>query len=173
MYVRSGKYDYTVEPASRSIANAFSGREMAVGQAYPKFSREYPGISSCTVPDLMHCMPCSQVVNAGDTMEFLSGGYYKATIHRVVQPPKDQRGYPRLGIFYFTVTDDGVRLAPLTESPVLQRVGVKRRFPDAEAPTMEEWRKARTIAYGTSKLTKEKSGHEVEIVNGIQVKHFN
>lgn len=106
-------------------------------------------------------------------MEFLSGGYYKATIHRVVQPPKDQRGYPRLGIFYFTVTDDGVRLDPLTESPVLQRVGVKRRFPDAEAPTMEEWRKARTIAYGTSRLTKEKSGHEVEIVNGIQVKHFN
>ena len=39
-------------------------------------------------------------------MEFLSGGYYKATIHRVVQPPVDQRGYERLGVFYFCKADD-------------------------------------------------------------------
>ena len=106
-------------------------------------------------------------------MEFLSGGYYKATIHRVVQPPADQRTYERLGMFYFCVTDDSVVLKPLAESPVLQRVGIKRRFADEDAPTMEEWRKARTIAYGTSKLTKEKSGHEVEVVGGIQVKQYN
>ena len=106
-------------------------------------------------------------------MEFLSGGYYKATIHRVVQPPADQRAYDRLGMFYSCFTDDSVVLKPLAESPVLQRAGIKRRFDDESAPTMEEWRKARTIAYGTSKLTKEESGHEVEVVSGIQVKHYN
>lgn len=42
MHVRSGEYDYIMESASRSIADAFSGREMALGQAYPKFSCEYP-----------------------------------------------------------------------------------------------------------------------------------
>ncbi|EED80272.1 predicted protein, partial [Postia placenta Mad-698-R] len=79
------------------------------------------------------------VVNAGEAMEFLSGGYYKGTIHRVVQPPEDQRGYSRLGLIYFTLPDDDVKLVPFSKSPVLQREGIKRRFEDAEAPTMREW----------------------------------
>ena len=41
-------------------------------------------------------------------MEFLSGGHYRATIHRVVQPPPDQRGHTRLGAFYFAIPDDAV-----------------------------------------------------------------
>ena len=65
----------------------------------------------------------------------LSGGFYKGTIHRVVQPPVDQRGYTRLGAFYFGMADDTVRLVPLAESPVLQRVGVQRRCKDEDAPT--------------------------------------
>jgi hypothetical protein len=32
-----------------------------------------------------------QVIKTGDMMELLTGGYYKPTIHRVVQPPEDQR----------------------------------------------------------------------------------
>ncbi|KAG1872948.1 hypothetical protein DFJ58DRAFT_406759 [Suillus subalutaceus] len=35
------------------------------------------------------------VVNAGDALNFLTGGYYKGTIHRVVKPPEDQRNYTR------------------------------------------------------------------------------
>ena len=58
-------------------------------------------------------------------MEFLSGGYYKATIHRVVQPPDDQRGYQRVGLFYLTMPDDDVLLAPDRKSPVLQKQSVK------------------------------------------------
>ena len=57
----------------------------------------------------------------------LSGGYYKATIHRVFQPPADQRGYTRLGLFYFGYGNDDVKLVPFAESPVLQRVGIKRK----------------------------------------------
>ncbi|KAF9451060.1 Clavaminate synthase-like protein [Macrolepiota fuliginosa MF-IS2] len=112
------------------------------------------------------------VINAGDAMEFLSGGFYRATIHRVVQPPPDQQSYTRLGAFYFAMSDDNIRLAPLTQSPVLQRVGVKRRFEDDKTPTMEQWRKGRTTAYGQSELTKNGEVEE-EMINGVLVKHYN
>ena len=107
-------------------------------------------------------------------MEFLSGGYYKATIHRVVQPPADQRGYTRLGAFYFAIPDDDVKLAPFAESPVLQREGIKRRFDDELAPTAEVWRKGRTAAYGKTELKKgQEKGVEEEYINGVLVKHYN
>ncbi|KAF8490579.1 Clavaminate synthase-like protein [Gautieria morchelliformis] len=115
------------------------------------------------------------VINAGDCLEFLSGGYYKATIHRVVQPPPDQRGYTRLGAFYFAFADDNVRLSPVMDSPVLQRVGVSERFKgDAfMPPTSGEYRKARVAAYGQSELKKGKQdGTEEEVVAGVLVKHY-
>ena len=114
-----------------------------------------------------------KVINVGDCMEFLSGGFYKATIHRVVQPPADQRGCARLGVFYFAIPDDDVRLVPVEGSPVLQRHGVERRFADGDAPTAESWRKGRTIAYGTSDLAKGSNGVEEEYINGVLVKHYN
>ena len=117
-------------------------------------------------------IPNALVVNAGDGMEFLSGGFYKATIHRVVQPPADQRGHTRVGAFYFAMTDDDVVLRPLAESPVLRRVGIVRRFEDEDAPTMERWRRARTSAYGQTELTR-KDDVEEEIINGVVVKHYN
>jgi len=113
------------------------------------------------------------VVNAGDAMEFLSGGFYKATIHRVVQPPEDQRGYTRLGAFCFASPDDAVKLIPFAESPVLQRHGIERRCDDADAPTMEQWRKARTSAYGQTELQKVDNVVEEEVINGVVVKHYN
>ncbi|KAI3612054.1 Clavaminate synthase-like protein [Moniliophthora roreri] len=119
------------------------------------------------------------IVNIGDALDFLSGGYYKATIHRVVQPPTDQRTVARLGIGYFTILDHHVKLAPLTDSPVLQRVGIQRRFEsDDNAPTMEEWRKGRSLAYGHPKTvwkTGEQQGEakvDEEIINGIVLKHY-
>ncbi|KAI0783196.1 Clavaminate synthase-like protein [Abortiporus biennis] len=115
------------------------------------------------------------VINAGDALEFLSGGYYKATIHRVIQPPKDQRGHTRVGAFYFVMPDDDVKLIPLEkESPVLQRVGVERRCKDEDAPTTEQWRKGRTKAYGKSNLKKVDGGKvEEEYINGVLVKHYS
>ena len=103
----------------------------------------------------------------------LSGGYYKATIHRVLQPPADQRGYTRLGLFYFGYGDDDVKLVPLVESPVLQRVGIKRKCADEDAPTMEEWRVARTKVYGVSELKRKNDVVEEEVVNGLVVSHYN
>lgn len=107
-------------------------------------------------------------------MEFLSGGFYKGTIHRVVQPPKDQRGHSRLGVFYFAIPDDEVKLIPFAESPVLQRHGIVRRTGNETAPLVEDWRKARTSAYGQSELKKiGDRGVEEEVINGVVVKHYS
>jgi len=107
-------------------------------------------------------------------MNFLTGGYYKGTIHRVIQPPRDQRGFTRLGVFYFAMLNDDVKLVPMTESPVLQRHGFQRYWDDSEASTMEQWRKARTRTYGYSELKEGKEkGVEEEIINGMVVKHYN
>ncbi|KAF9477670.1 Clavaminate synthase-like protein [Pholiota conissans] len=113
------------------------------------------------------------VINAGDALQFLTGGYYQATIHRVIQPPPDQQKYTRLGVFYFAMTDDNVTLAPLAESPVLQREGLTKPADGVIPPTMEAWRKGRTQAYGQSELKATGNGVEEEIINGVVVKHYN
>ena len=107
-------------------------------------------------------------------MEFLSGGVYKATVHRVVQPPPDQQSFSRLGAFYFALPDDDVRLVPVKGSLVLDAHGIQRRFEDNEAPTVETWRKGRTSAYGQSELNKGNDERvEEEYINGVLVKHYN
>jgi len=114
------------------------------------------------------------VVNCGGTLDMLSGGYYKSSIHRVIQPAQDQRGHKRLSLLYFGYADDDVRLEPLSASPVLQRVGVKRRVEEGQAPLMEEWRKAWVSSYGTSELKKgSEEGIEEEELHGIRVRHYN
>ena len=112
-------------------------------------------------------------MNAGDGMDFLTGGYYTGTVHRVIQPPLDQQQFIRLGVFYFVMADGDVKLVPFRESPVLQRAGIHPRCDDSIAPTMLEWRRDRANGYGRSELkpSKEK-GVEEEVVNGIVVKHY-
>ncbi|KAG2034748.1 hypothetical protein BDR03DRAFT_964412 [Suillus americanus] len=114
------------------------------------------------------------VINTGYMMTFFTGGYYKPTIHRVVQPPSDQRAYDRLGAYYFAMADDDVRLLPCAESPVLKRVGIERQCRDEDSPLCETWRKRRTAAYGRSDLKKGvERGVEEEVIEGIVVKHYN
>ncbi|KAF8548279.1 Clavaminate synthase-like protein [Imleria badia] len=113
------------------------------------------------------------VINTGDMLDFLTGGFYKPTIHRVVQPPQDQRPCDRLGAFYFVSPDDDVRLLPLAHSPVLQRVGIERRWPDDEAPLAGAWRKERSSSYGRVALTKGSENTEEEVIEGVVVKHYN
>ncbi|KAH9994749.1 Clavaminate synthase-like protein [Russula vinacea] len=112
------------------------------------------------------------VVNCGDTTEYLSGGYYKSAIHRVVKPPADQEGYRRLGLIYFNYMSDHATLAPLLESPVLQREGVTKSI-RGDPPTQETWRKTRTAAYGVTRLQRAEDGSEYEVINGVRVTHYN
>jgi len=71
--------------------------------------------------------------------------------------------------------DDNVKLVPLAGSPVLERVGIKRRCKDEDAPTMEMWRKGRTASYGrvSLKVAAEEKNVEIEVVSGVVVKHYN
>ena len=70
------------------------------------------------------------------------------------------------------MTDDSVTLAPLIDSPVLQRMGMKV-FDNVNPPTMEAWRKGRTAAYGQSILKPTEKGVEEEVIHGVVVKHYN
>lgn len=45
--------------------------------------------------------PGGLIVNIGDAMEFITGGYFKSSIHRVVSPPDDQKKFRRLVLIYF------------------------------------------------------------------------
>ncbi|KAI0325729.1 Clavaminate synthase-like protein [Cubamyces sp. BRFM 1775] len=80
-------------------------------------------------------------VNACDALSFLTAGYVKSTIHRVVSPPKDQEHVDRLGLLYFSRPHNDVKLATV-QSPVLQREGyTQNEFEKSgnPVPTMEEW----------------------------------
>ncbi|KAI0760982.1 Clavaminate synthase-like protein [Trametes elegans] len=80
-------------------------------------------------------------VNACDALSFLTAGYVRSTIHRVVSPPKDQEHVDRLGLLYFSRPHNDVTLATV-KSPVLQRAGyTQNEFEKSghHVPTMEEW----------------------------------
>jgi len=81
-------------------------------------------------------------VNACDAISFLTGGYVRSTIHRVVSPPKDQQHVDRLGLLYFSRPNNGVVLNTAKESPVLQREGfTQNEFERCgnPVPTVEAW----------------------------------
>lgn len=65
------------------------------------------------------------IVNVADALEFLSGGYLRSTVHRVVRPPEEQATQPRLSLIYFARPQADVRLKPV-ESPLLRRLGLQR-----------------------------------------------
>lgn len=119
--------------------------------------------------------PGAIVINAGEMMEWWTGGYYKATIHRVCQPPADQRHQNRCGLFYFVVPNEDVKINTLLdESRILRKAGVQKRFDPGQEPTSAQYRAARIGAYGTSALfTKKGSGVQEEVVGGIKTKHYN
>ncbi|GJN83837.1 gibberellin 3-beta hydroxylase [Purpureocillium lilacinum] len=95
--------------------------------------------------------PGALVVNIGDTLEIVSGGHFKATRHRVFQPPADQLNEERLSLVLFNSSIGDLRMAPAEESALIQREGcvdeqgVYREFKNRTAkgslvPTNREWR---------------------------------
>ncbi|KAF5392111.1 hypothetical protein D9757_003208 [Collybiopsis confluens] len=67
-------------------------------------------------------VPGGITCNAADTLSFLTKGYIKSTVHRVVRPPGDQEDLERLGLFYFVRPGNDVPMVP-APSPVLIREG--------------------------------------------------
>ncbi|BGO98886.1 hypothetical protein RTG_01057 [Rhodotorula toruloides ATCC 204091] len=92
--------------------------------------------------------PNALVLNIGDRFEFLTGGWAKSTIHRVVSPPKDQRGHRRLGVIYFCDIKPSVYIDPDTlQSPKLARLGYKKPE-EWERITGEQWDDQKAKSFG-------------------------
>ena len=101
-------------------------------------------------------IPGAIIVNAGEPMMWWTGNHFKAAVHRVVQPPADQRGHDRSGVFYFAVPNDDVVINTLTEeSPVLRKAGVKKWFGEGKAPTSKEWVNDRIRVTGRKAMFKD------------------
>ena len=89
----------------------------------------------------------SITVNVADALQFLTNGFLKSSIHRVVAPPPDEANIDRLGVLYFVRPEDALELRPV-KSAVLERLGYTADQEDGEAETITagEWVKARVAA---------------------------
>lgn len=118
----------------------------------------------------------SITVNIADALQFLTNGFLKSSIHRVVVPPPDQSEIDRLGVLYFVRPENDLELKPV-QSGVLEKLGYK---PDAENQLAEgitagEWVKARVRA-GVNKGKDGQARSEIkeqEILKGVKAKYYD
>jgi len=114
--------------------------------------------------------PESITVNLADSLEFLTNGFLKSSIHRVVAPPPDQSDVDRLGVLYFVRPEDRTELRPV-ESEVLKRLGYdKKREDGGDGITAGEWVKAR-VATGASRARY--GAEEQSIIHGRSAKYYD
>lgn len=112
------------------------------------------------------------IVNIADALEFLSGGYLKSTVHRVVRAPEDQTGQPRLSLIYFARPEANIILKPVP-SPLLQRLGLQSDESQfSHEVTAEEWARAR-IAKDHRFRTGLVNAREKEIIAGVEQKFYD
>ncbi|KAI1614625.1 Clavaminate synthase-like protein [Exophiala viscosa] len=121
-------------------------------------------------------VPGAIVVNAGETMLWWTGNYFKAAIHRVFEPPVDQRGHNRSSVFYFCVPNDKVVINTLLDkSPVLREAGVEMAHLPKDAPTSADWSHGRIKITGRNAVWDKKgdgANVTVERVGTVETKWF-
>jgi isopenicillin N synthase-like dioxygenase len=113
--------------------------------------------------------PSSITVNIADSLSFLTNGFLKSSIHRVVAPPPDQAHLDRLGVLYFVRPEDALELKPV-DSPVMKRLGYTKAG-EGEGMTAGEWVKARVktnVAKGSQTIQAEQ-----EIMRGVKAKYYD
>ncbi|KAJ8469740.1 hypothetical protein ONZ45_g2167 [Pleurotus djamor] len=125
-----------------------------------RYARHYPG---------------QILVNIGDTMEFITGGVIKATPHRVMEPPEDQRHLDRLGIFYFVTLLQDIVLKPI-DHPSLVAMGSKDFFEEyyalgGEPFTAEGWRSEKAKLVGTKRKQREKR-EAVDVLEDVTYRYI-
>ena len=116
----------------------------------------------------------SITVNVADALQFLTNGFLKSSIHRVVAPPPDQAHVDRLGVLYFVRPEDGLELRPL-QSVVLARLGYDKNEDEAATGiTAGEWVKAR-VKGNINRIEGAEStlGTEQEVLKGKKAKYYN
>lgn len=117
-------------------------------------------------------LPGSITVNIGDSLSFLSDGYLKSSIHRVVAPPPDQANIDRLGVYYFFRPENDLELKTVP-SPLLERLGLVSES-NAQTFTAGEWVKARVANNVLKKVDIAAGSGEVEqeVVKGVKAKYY-
>jgi len=121
--------------------------------------------------------PGALIINLGETLEVVSGGHFKATLHKVAEPPADQLHEQRLSLVLFNGSKGDMRLKPAMESPLIQREGFVlsqgifqnfKKLMDAgvPVPTNKEWREAQISTRVQSPLQERLGG--IKEVNGIK-----
>lgn len=95
--------------------------------------------------------------NAADTISFLTKGYIKSAVHRVVRPPADQTHLERLGLFCFVRPGNEVPIIA-APSPVLRREGLlseeDEHVPEGDVVTGYEYVRARVKNIHDRKVTR-------------------
>jgi len=113
--------------------------------------------------------PGSITVNIADSLSFLTNGFLKSSIHRVVAPPPDQAHIDRLGVLYFVRPEDALELRPVP-SPLMERLGYTKAG-EGEGLTAGEWVKARVknnVGRGAHNRQAEQ-----EITKGVKAKYYD
>lgn len=82
--------------------------------------------------------PDALIVNIGDAFKYLSGDYFKPSVHRVTTPPPDQSQYERNTVIYFSNPSLETYIDPLSLNlPKLERLG--RNKPGDPRLTFLDW----------------------------------
>lgn len=107
--------------------------------------------------------PGGLIVNIGDAMEFITGGYFKSSIHRVVSPPDDQKNFQRLVLIYFCNPKYSATLDPEPlNSAKLKRLGfIKPKI--WEKITFSQWDDEKGRLFGKKEVN-DVAGDEPNLV---------
>jgi len=122
--------------------------------------------------------PESITVNLADVLEFITNGFLRSSIHRVVAPPPDQAGIDRYGVLYFVRPRSDLKLQPVP-SKVLERLGYDKLVDEkAVGLTAGEWVKARVKNNVKMYPEKKEDGGkeavaEAEILGGVKAKYYD
>ena len=108
--------------------------------------------------------PEAMTVNVGDQLQFLSNGFFKSSVHRVVTPPAGQAHLDRYGVLYFARVKDDAVLAG-AKSKVLEN----ENMPASENVVLaKDWVKARTLATISPKQIEVKDHRLNAFGNGLR-----
>ncbi|KAK7185079.1 gibberellin 2-oxidase [Paraphaeosphaeria sporulosa] len=182
-------YDETSDDHLRyMIYNVRSQEEWDKAQAYSKgghtdfgsltllFSQHVAGLQIRTPEgEWKYVKPVSGGItcNAADTLTFLTNGFVKSTIHRVVTPPSDQLKIPRLGLLYFSRPGDNTPMRTVP-SPLLDRLGLipeEHKDTSKPVPTGTEYVRARVRDVHHKTVLDKREGTKFQF-KGLSVQNY-